>query len=165
MAAEAFQSNLVRIADPACIYAKQLRSQTAKKTLRTLEDWADCMHKYEKQVKDPRDRVYLVASDIRLSEVSYQASRKSTSSKHDPDDFISTLKLQTLHEKHWAVETDGRYYELFQQEGDSEFSCRAYVDNDFRHVIARIFIGCTHMGHIALQAIGMRFLSRNRTSG
>ena len=103
----------------------------------------------------PSDRVYLVASDLRLSVFSYQKYNKcSARAKPIHSTYLSDVTLKVLHEKHWAVKKDDIYYGLAQIHGMAEFTYRSHVDDNDRHIIARIFLGPSHMGPRALEEIG-----------
>jgi hypothetical protein len=99
-------------------------------------------------------------SDLKLLLASRQKVQKvldeTTREIRHPKVFLDPKEIDDLHEKHWAIEIDGRYYELVRDEDDqSHFSARNRVGHFDRRVASRIFMGTTHCEHHALESIGM----------
>jgi hypothetical protein len=158
-AAAAFIRRIERIIDLRKVDMHKMKTQTANKNIEVLRKWAKRMYDHEAQTKQHYERVYLVASDLRAIITSQRHSGKekwrTSASRQRRDLYLRERELESLHEKHWAVEVDGRYYELVRDEYGSHFSSAIRTEHCDRQIAARIFIGTTHCGHSALKEIGM----------
>lgn len=156
-AAAAFASKVQRMLDLADADMKKVRTQTARKNHNQLLRWADHMRQHEART-ELHERVYLVASDLRLVLKSQRSSGNNkwqeSRCRQRRDTFLEEKNVGTLHEKHWAVEVNGRYYELVRGACGSRFSSTKPVERCDRQIAARIFIGTTHCEHNALEEIG-----------
>lgn len=144
--------------DPSKVDMHKIRTQTARMNNELLLNWADHMYHHEAQTEKQHERVYLVVSDLKLIAASQhysgQVKWQRNQSKPRAHLFLHEQDVETLHEKHWAVEINGRYYELVRDEDASFFSSANRVEDNDRQIVARIFIGTTHLGHPALKDIG-----------
>jgi hypothetical protein len=148
------------MADPSKVNMYKIHTRTARMNREKLLRWKEEMDTHQQQTKDPRERVYLVVSDLRLLAMSENYSGQGkwhsahTDLPHRP--FLHERDINSLHESHWAIEIHGRYYELVRVHGDrSKFSSEHRVEENGRQIMARIFLGTTHLGHHALDAIGV----------
>jgi hypothetical protein len=164
-AAVAFARKIQRMLDLAGADMRKLRTQTARKNHDQLFSWANHMREHEAQTIHPYERVYIVASDLRLVLTSRHCSGydkwQNAKCKQRSDAFLEEKDIETLHEKHWALEIDGTYYELVRGINGSRFSSASPVEQCNRRITARIFIGTTHFRREALQEIGIPHNSYN----
>jgi hypothetical protein len=147
------------LVDPSRVDMHKICTQTSKTNRDILLSWREQMGYHEFQTKNCRERVYLVVSDLRLLAISELSlgQGKWHSAHTDPPNklFLRERDINSLHENHWAVEVDERYYELVRLPGDrSRFSSDHRVQDNDRQILARIFIGTTHLGQKALNDIG-----------
>ena len=156
MANTEFQRRILRAADPFTFDQSPLESQTKYKNQHLLRSWLDRSIQHEASVKPYSQRAYLVASDLSLLQSSYANAKSLDSEVARRPPERSDKELRKLYQKHWAVEIGGRYYELVQKDGWSEFSCASVARRDLRRVITKIFIGRTHMVPQVLERIGKR---------
>jgi hypothetical protein len=158
-AAAAFARRIERIIDLRKVDMHKMETQTTNNNIEVLRKWAKCMYDHEVQTKQHHERVYLVASDLRAIMTSQRHSGKdkwrTSDSRRRRDLFLREKELESLHEKHWAVEVDERYYELVRDEYGSHFSSAIRTEHCDRQIAVRIFIGTTHCEHSALKEIGM----------
>lgn len=158
-AAAAFRHRIERITDLSSAHMHIMETQTTNENIEVLRRWAKHMNYHQSQTRQRHERVYLVASDLRAFTASQLYSGKekwrTSASRQRQDLFLDEEELESLHEKHWAVEVDGRYYELVRDEYGSHFSSAIRTEDCDRHFAARIFLGTTHCEHSALKAIGM----------
>jgi hypothetical protein len=156
----AFVERVHAMTDLLYINTRRIQTQTAKSNHDVLLWWSDYMRYHEAQTKRPHERVYLVASDLRLVFQSnlYSGPNKweARPSRQRSGLFLKDKDIKTLHEKHWAIEINGRYYELNRDDRGSNFSSAIRVGDCDRHIAARIFMGTTHCKHRALKDIGTR---------
>ena len=156
---EAFARQLQDIVDPSKPDMHYINTQTAMKSYDMLRHWAKHMGYHELQTTQPHERVYLVVSDLKLK-LSFQQYSGSIGSQKGcfaprRGIFLHEKDIETLHEKHWAVEIDGRYYELVRNDRNiSSFSSEALVEDNDRQIVARIFMGSTHIERRGLSSIG-----------
>jgi hypothetical protein len=140
----------------------KIRTETARINRERLLRWKESMDYHEAQIRNRRERVYLVVSDLQLLAVSedYSGQGKwhSPHTKPPSHAFLHERDIESLHGSHWAIEIDRRYFELVRLHGDrSQFSSHNQVEDNDRQILARIFIGTSHLGYSALEAIGKRF--------
>jgi hypothetical protein len=159
-AMRALKRKVGRLMDPLDVDLLRIGTQTSTKNDDLLYDWAGEMRLHESKTARPYERVYLVVSDLKLLLASRQKIEKTLDEKirsvRHSDVFLDSKEIDGLREKHWAVEVDGRYYELDRDKEDrSFFSARKHVGHFDRRVAARIFIGTTHFEHRALKSIGL----------
>ncbi len=145
--------------NPSTVHMHKIHSDTAQINRERLLRWKEDMEYHEMQTKDPRERVYLVVSDLHLLAISenYTGQGKWHSAHRDQPSnvFLHTRDIDSLHGSHWAVEIDRKYYELDRLHGNrSKFSSNRRVEDHDRQILARIFIGTSHLGRSALEAIG-----------
>jgi len=157
---EAFAQRIHDVVDPSKVDLHYFETQTAQKNHESLMEWAKQMEGNEAQVSNPSERLYLVASDLRLkmSSRGYYISKGGRGKKcigRKDELYLPRKEIDTLYEKHWAVEINGKYYELTQQDNIAKFSSDTTVEQNDRYIAARIFIGTTHYQHEALTNIGM----------
>lgn len=154
----AFAKKIDRMLDLAHADMNFVHTQTKRRNHKQLLQWAEHMCQHEART-EPHKRVYLVASDLRLVVTSQRSSSNSKWQKsrcrQRGDTFLKEKDVRTLHEKHWAVEINGRYYELVRSPYGSRFSSTIPVHRCDRQITARIFIGTTHCEHDALEEIGI----------
>ena len=136
-----------------------IRTETARINRERLLHWRDEMDYHEAQTRGWRERVYIVFSDLNLLVLSENSTGQgkwhSPHTKNPSRPFLHERDVDSLHGSHWAVEIDGRYYELVRLPGDrSKFSSKSRVEDNDRQILARIFIGTCHLGHTALEEIG-----------
>jgi hypothetical protein len=157
-AAAAFAHKVQRMIDIPNADMHGVRTQTARKNHDQLFRWANHMREHETRTIHQHERVYLVASDLRIvlkaRHYSGYDKWKKSKCKQRSDAFLEEKDIKTLHEKHWAVEINGSYYELVRGINGSRFSSENPVERCDRRIAARIFIGTTHCEHEALQEIG-----------
>lgn len=136
----------------------KVRTQTVRKNHDILYSWARRMQYHESRTELQHERVYLVASELQIVLTSQQHLGKNkwqhSNCNQRSDTFLTEKGMRTLHEKHWAVEINGRYYELVRDGQGSHFSSTIGVERCDRQIAARIFIGTTHCEHGALKEIG-----------
>jgi hypothetical protein len=156
---EAFAQSIQDVIDPSKVDLHYFKTQTSWKSRESLIKWARHMEEHEEQFENRSDRVYLVISDLRLKMSSQGSSsfvgnqgRNRTKARNEV--YLPLEQAADLHEKHWALEVDGIYYELVQRNNVSMFSSDVTVENHNRHIVARIFLGVTHCLHNALKKIG-----------
>lgn len=157
---EAFAESIQHVIDPSKVDMHYFKTQTSRKSRESLLKWARNMENHEDQFRNLSERVYLVVSDLRLKvsaqDFSNSLGRQAKNFANMRNEVCLPLgQAYTLHEKHWAIEVDGIYYELVQQDNISSFSSTITVESDNRHIVARIFLGATHCCHGALKEIGM----------
>ena len=113
------------------------------------------MSDHERHTKQ-HERVYLVASELQRVTWSRERSKKfpTKGSTKASGVFISQREIGRLHERHWAMEVDGQYYELVRDEHKSRFATKPTEQCD-RNICARIFLGRTHHEKGSLEAVGM----------
>jgi hypothetical protein len=155
---QSLKRKVAKLTDPAKVELHKI-GQTSRTNRHLLSVWAQNMRHHEMQTPHPYERVYLVVSDLKLLLASRQKVQKVLDEKtrgiRHSRVFLDSKELDDLHEKHWAIEVDGRYYELVRDEDDhSHFSARNRVGHFDRRVAARIFIGTTHCEPRALESIG-----------
>ena len=142
---------------------RYLRTQTAQKNHEQILRWVDRMSYHERRITQPHERVYLVVSELRLIVASHRKSGstnwKSSRCRQREGSFLKDEDIESLHSKHWAVEVDGRYYELTRDARGSRFSSSRRIEQCDRQIVARIFIGDTHFEHEALKEIGRNGLN------
>jgi hypothetical protein len=150
------------LTDPSQAELQKLEYQSTATNFNNLRNWSKHMRYHESQTVHAHERVYLVVSDLKLILASRQKVQKAfegnfSSGTHSVP-FLDQKEIESLHEKHWAVEINGRYYELVRDENSlSFFSSRSGAGQFDRRVAARIFIGTTHCEHRALDEIGTCF--------
>lgn len=156
----AFARRVDNMTIPWRVDMHKIRTRTARMNREKLLLWKEEMSYHEAHTKDPRERVYLVVSDLRLLALSenYSNAQGKWHSAHTElptHSFLHERDINSLHESHWAVEINKHYYELVRLHGDrSKFSSDERVDENERQILARIFIGTSHLGRAALDAIG-----------
>jgi Tfp pilus assembly protein PilV len=157
-ATAAFAIKVQRMLDLAHADMNFVHTQTTRRNHKQLLQWAEHMRQHEART-ELHERVYLVASDLRLVVTSQQSSDNSKWQKsrcrQRRDTFLEEKDVRTLHEKHWAVEINRRHYELVRSAYGSRFSCTNRVEWCDRQITARIFVGTTHCEHNALEEIGI----------
>lgn len=156
---EAFAQSIQDVIDPSKVDMHYFRTQTARKSRESLMKWARYMKDHEAQFQNRSVRVYLVVSDLRLKMSSQGFSSSADSQAREfvnarDKAYLPLEQASSLHEKHWALEIDGVYYELIQRSNVSKFSSNVTVGRNDRHIVARIFLGGTHCHHDALKEIG-----------
>lgn len=125
--------------DPSNVDMHKIHTQTARTNREILLSWREDMDYHEAQTENQYERVYLVASDLRLltlsEDYSGQGKWHSAHSKFLNHSFLHARDIDSLHESHWAIEIDGRYYELVRLHGArSKFSSDCRVEDNDRQV-------------------------------
>ena len=154
MAITDFQHRILRAADPFVFDQNPLQSQTKYESQHLLRSWIERSVTHEVIVKPYSQRAYLVASDLSLLQSSYANAKSLDADVARRPPRQPSEELRKLYQKHWAIEIGGRYYELVQKDGLSEFSCASVTRRDLRRVVMRIFVGRSHMAPQVLEAIG-----------
>lgn len=161
--AKALARKIEHIANPSIPEMYQIWTRTALENKNSLLNWAFHMDEHEARTKNRHERVYLVVSELRLVTKSRRSSSKekgqNTTSTQRTSCFLLRKDIKVLHEKHWALEINGRYYELTTDEDGSDFLFGELVGESNRRITARIFIGTTHCEHRALKEIGTAVIS------
>ena len=157
----AFASSIRSVFDPSKVDMHYVQTQTAWRSSKAMIRWADRMHEHETNVPNSSERVYLVVSDLKLKMSSQRYSsgsmRRQAGRLVSRRDYVylPDKNVRTLHEKHWAIEINGVYYELVQKHNRSHFSSSVSIEENDREIVARIFVGTTHCQYHALRDIGM----------
>lgn len=158
-AAVALAWRIRRFLDIPRVDMHKVQTQTAQRNHDLLLRWAKKMHYHEALTERHHERVYLVASNLRIVLTSQRHLGSSSKWQHSNcrkrrGTFLSEKEMETLLEKHWALEIGERYYELIRDDRGSRFSSAIPVEECDRQIAARIFIGTTHCEHAALKEIG-----------
>jgi hypothetical protein len=156
---EAFAQSIQDVIDPSKVDMHYFRTQTSRKSHESPMKWARHMEQHEDRLRNESEKVYLVVSDLRIKissqDFSNTVGRQAKNCTHTRNEvYLPLRQAYTLHEKHWAIEVDGVYYELIQRNNVSKFSSDVTVERNDRHTVARIFLGITHCRHDALKEIG-----------
>lgn len=156
---EAFAQSIQEVIDPSKVDMHYFRTQTSRKSHESLMKWARHMEEHEDRFRNQSERVYLVVSDLRLKMSSQGFSNSvgcqaKTRVNVRNEVYLPLQQASSLHEKHWALEVDGVYYELIQRDNVSKFSSDIAVERNDRRIVARIFLGVTHCHYNALKEIG-----------